>query len=313
MNFSALKRIPMQAISMLRRMATCAVMVLALANLPARAGDNGIEVAGTGEALARPNQIEIDLTAAATAELTGDAIVKYQDSLRRTLDAFERLEMQNLEVVQRDLTISSGGGPANAAMAVVLGGAGNAPAAKPQMNISRSLRLVLTGIQDLSEDELVQSISTLLDTAQDAGAAVGQGTASNQIAMMMGQAQGGNSVVRFVVEGADELREQAYQQAFAQAKARANRLAKLAGSRLGQVLAVEEVAVEAADDKSSMQQQMLSAIYGVRSSSDDGETRLTSDKLGDIPIRVSLRVRFAIQGASDGSAAPDTAPRENRP
>jgi uncharacterized protein YggE len=261
---------------------------------PARADDVGIVVSGTGEIQARPTHVEIELTAAASAELTGDAIVKYQDSLRRTLAAFEGLKFKNLDVEQRGLSIASGVGNA-AVNAQVMNAAGRAGGAalKPQTDISRSLRLVLRGIKDLPEAELMETISKLLDTAKDCGAVVGpQNANSAMITRMIGVGQASNPVLTFVADDADALREQAYEQAFAQAEARARRLAKLAKVELGPVIAVEET-IEPAEAVATPE-RIVSTVYGLKDSQKPVDHRLTSDKLGDIPVRINLRVRFAI-------------------
>jgi len=236
----------------------------------------------------------------AAAELTADAIQKYRDSLRRTTEAFEKLDMKDLTIEKRELSFanSTPGGNAGAAFAVV----GGAPAAaKPQVDISRALRLVLGNIDQMEEAPLMETIGSLLDTARDSGATVGQGSSSNALlARMMGQQAGSTSMVTFVVDNASEQHEKAYQQAFSEAKARATRLAKLAGTALGPVISIEEAA-EAPKDDASVQEQMITAIYGIGTKNSNRGLRLTSDKLGDIPVRVTLRVRFELGSQGEPS------------
>jgi uncharacterized protein YggE len=103
-----------------------------------------------------------------------------------------------------------------------------------------------------------------------------------------GQQSNSSSMVTFVVENAAEPYEEAYQQAYAEAKARATRLAKLAGTTIGPMISIDETA--SAD--ASPQEQVFASMSGTGSKS-KGAIRLTSDKLGDIPVRVTLQVRFA--------------------
>ena len=117
----------------------------------------------------------------------------------------------------------------------------------------------------------------------------------------MGEAASATPIVTFVVEDAAAAREKAYQAAFNQAKTRAARLASLAGQRLGRVEAVEEGVETASKDDASVQERMITAIYGISSQSDQEDSRLTSQKLADIPVRVTLRVRFAL--AEDRTSA----------
>src|SRR5687768_14347404 len=83
------------------------LVLASAATSSAQYGSNmeGITVSGTGELRARPNFVEVDLKAAAKAELTDDAIVKFKDSKQRTLDAFAALKMKNLKVTETGLTV----------------------------------------------------------------------------------------------------------------------------------------------------------------------------------------------------------------
>jgi uncharacterized protein YggE len=269
-------------------------LLSALSPTGTEAAESGITVSGTGEVPAKPSRVEIDLSAGAAAELTGDAIVKYQDSLRRTLGAFEKMDLKNLKIEQRSLSFESTGG----ASAAAYNQPGNAAPAtsKSQIDITRSLRVVLSEADELPEAELMETIGKLIDAAKDAGAKVGAGTENALLMRMMGETASATPVVTFVVEDAAPARERAYQAAFDQAKARAARLAKLAGRRLGRVESVEE-ALEASGkkDEAGMQERMITAIYGVSSASDEEDSQLTSQKLADIPVRVTLRVRFALE------------------
>ncbi|HUY91469.1 MAG TPA: SIMPL domain-containing protein [Pirellulales bacterium] len=277
-----------------KRLASIALTALLSALSPhVQGSESGITVSGTGEVLAKPTRVEIDLSAGAAAELTGDAIVKYQDSLRRTLDAFKKMQLKNLTIEQRSLSFQSTSG---AAAANAFAQPGRAPStAKSQIDITRALRIVLTETDKLSEQELMETIGKLLDAAKDAGAKIGDGASNALMLRMMGQSASSIPVVTFVVEDVAAAREKAYQQAFDQAKARAARLSNLAGQRLGRVESVEEGLETNAKDESGVQEKMITAIYGISSNTDNEESRLTSQKLADIPVRVTLRVRFALE------------------
>ena len=278
-----------------KRIASIVLAALLSALSPqADAAESGITVSGTGEVYAKPTRVEIDLAAGAAAELTGDAIVKYQDSLRRTLDAFKKLGLKNLKIEERSLSFESTGGAAAAANAFAAGD-GAPSTAKSQIDITRSLRLALTETDKLSEQELMETIGRLIDAAKDAGARVGNNSGNALMLRMMGESVSSAPVVTFVVEDAAAAREKAYRAAFDQAKARAARLANLAGRRLGQVESVEEGMESNSRDEASVQERMITAIYGIASSSEQEESRLTSQKLADIPVRVTLRVRFALE------------------
>lgn len=284
---------PCRPLALVAALAACSV--LAPRPSAARAEDGAaITVNGVGEVFARPNRVEIQVQTSGTAELTSDAIVKYRSSEKAVTGAFEALGIAGLEIQPRTLSITSGIAGSNAMAGVVLGGPGGGPGAKSEFSVTRVLRISVKDIGKIPEPELVETIGRLLDTAKDTGAAVADPNENAALQMMMGRSMGASSPVSYIVEGADELREQAYRQAFAQAEARAQRLAKLSKTRLGAVLSVEEG--PAATDAKGAQASLIEAVYGISTGAKD-ETRLASDKLGEIPVRVNLRVKFAIAPA----------------
>lgn len=278
-----------------------ALILSCLASLAAANDEAGVTVLGTGEVPAKPTCLEIDLRAAAAAELSSDAVVKYDDSLRRIRGAFDKLDVKNLAVELRELSIAGGAEASGRAAA-----AQNKGAAKENIQIARSLRLVVRQIDQLSEAEVVGAVSKLLDAAKDAGAVVGNDNGASALMQAMGRGGGHEPVARFVVEQPEEPRQQAYQKAFDEATARARRLATLAKVRLGRAVSIEEVAAPVKEG--GLQERMISAIYGIDTPTNN-DMRLFSDKLADIPVRVTLRVRFSLlDNNADQEATPHAVP-----
>jgi uncharacterized protein YggE len=107
-----------------------------------------------------------------------------------------------------------------------------------------------------------------------------------------------SSVVTFVVENIDEARQKAYQDAFTQAKSRAQRLADLAGAKLGRVLSIQESFEAESSHESQGMARMMAMVYGFANAQGEAkDLRVTSEKLADIPIRVTLKVRFDLEPA----------------
>jgi uncharacterized protein len=266
---------------------------------PVVAVERGITVSGTGVVMARPTQVEIDVSVSAAAELTADAIQKYRDSLRRTTEAFKKLEMKDLIIEERELSFAHstpGDDDEDGIVNFNVFGGGNVPAgAKPQVHISRALRLVLGGIDQLDEPTLMETIGTLLDTARDASATVGRSSSNALMAQMMGQQSDSSSMVTYVINDAAEQHEKAYQEAFAEAKARATRLASLAGKTLGEVIAIQE----ATDAGMVSEIALMTAIYDSSGDKSNRGLRLTAEKLGNIPVHVTLHVRFLLGSQED--------------
>src|SRR5262249_40794909 len=135
------------------------------------AEEPGITVSSVGEAKIKPNRLEIEIKAGAAAELTGDAVAKYRDALKRTRESFDKLKIDKLEFVERGTNVAKSAPAANQNNFNMPGN--QQAAVKPEVNISKSLRLSVTGIDKLSEEELVTLVAKLLDAAKDAGVSVG--------------------------------------------------------------------------------------------------------------------------------------------
>ena len=248
------------------------------------AEERAITVTGNGETKARPNRLEIDIQAAGAAELTSDAIVKYDDALRRITEAFEKLGIERLAVEQGDLVFASTVANQNAR---VIGVAARGAAHKAHVAIGRSLQLKLRDIDQISEQELIDTVGKILDTAQDAGATLGMSTvrnvAFNQFGNMIVHNQNAQPVVAFFINDPQPLHDLAYEKAFEDAASRGRKLAKLARAKLGRVLSIDEMGSPQANP------YMMQQPYGMQQQS------LASVKLAEIPVHVSLRVRFALE------------------
>jgi len=252
-----------------------------------RADDRAITVAGSGEAPAKPDLMEIELHAAGEAELTADATTKYEGAVRRITGALNKLEIAGLKIEPRGIRISdrSADGDDDGGVVVFGPGGGRQAAAKTSTCVSRSLRVVVPKIDKLPETEVIATIAKLLDAAKDTGAAIGPPRRNNQYYMV--PTSGDDSlpgIVTFVVADPEAAREEAYRKAFADARQRAARLAMLAGAKVGAVLSAEEANTE----------HMVYYSYSGGGTS-RSETRLVSSTLEDIPVRVTLRVRFALE------------------
>lgn len=249
----------------------------------------GIAVQGLGERVAKPNQVELDLRVAGSAEIFGDALVKYRDVKRRTLEAYQALGLKNLSVDERGIALAKG----DSAEAMQMAMRGQvATGTKFKVELSSSLRIRLTDLADMPPEQVMETLGKLLDTARDSGADVGPSAAEINMAYRYGRQING-AISRFVLQNFDALREDAYKAAIADARARAERLATLSGLKLGRVLSVSEIAVSG--DEVTPQSQ---PYYDPSQARTGGEPRrglrIESDSFTDIPVRVRLMVRFAI-------------------
>jgi uncharacterized protein len=255
-----------------------AIVVCAIAGAASAAEERAISVTGVGEVKAKPDRLEIDVQAGGSAELTTDAIVKYGDSLRRVTEAYEKLGIERLEIEQGDLmfghTIPNQNGR-------IINGR-QAAQAKSEVLLTQSLHLRLSHIDQMPQKELIDTVGKLIDTAQDAGATLGGmpnvNMSYNQFGNVVMRNQQVRPAVAFALSDPDALHDQAYEKAFEAATSRAEKLAKLAGAKLGPVLSINESGSAQVYNQYGVQQQALASI-----------------RLAEIPVRVNLHVRFALE------------------
>jgi hypothetical protein len=244
-------------------------------------------VYGAGETSAKPDLVEISLRSVAAAELTADAIVKYRDARRRTLEAFEKL---NLDVEIEELGVTLSNKTAAEAMQMAMRGMASAgDTGKNKVEIASLLVVRLAGIRKREAEDVMETIGRLLDAAKDAGSSIGPTDAEINMAWRYGQlAQGG--LVRFVVRDLDNLREDAYRAAVADARKRAERLAMLNGVTLGEVVSVQEIQVSGDEAATVVQPYASAAPVPTKQ-----QARIVSETFAEVPFRVKLLVRFDIK------------------
>jgi uncharacterized protein YggE len=251
-------------------------------------GGSGISVAGSGEVKAKPNVVEINAGVTGEAELAADAIVKYRDSRRRAVEALNGLKLEGLKVESGGFAVNQG---IDSAQAQAMMQGNMAPAGKSRVTVNEQLKLTLSGLDKLKDEELMDTVLKVLDTGRDAGLQIGRPNPRNYYEMQMmynsGQASGG--LVAFKLTDPDSLREQAYKQAMEDARKKAERLAALAGVKLGRITSVKE-AVQV--NSGNPQQAAMMAMYGIVAPQEAPE--LTSPVFKEISVKVSLAVQFEI-------------------
>lgn len=276
----------------------CAALACGLALLPGGAAaqdDRGIAVTGSGEVRSLPSQIEFHAKLAGSGEIGGDALVKFQEFKRRSLEAVEGLGLENLKLEFGGFSVTQGGDPNQAYQQMVfLGGGGDVSAevAKPEVAISSMFRITVGGIADMKKEEVLDLSTRLLDKLSDSGVAV----LPNQQAPSydeIGDPYPMPALATFVLADAAALEDQARERAFASARASAERLAKLAGVKLGSVISIQELSGNSATYQYQYDEygEVYPGVVGGQSSA----PRVASRTFAPVPVRVSLQVRFALE------------------
>jgi uncharacterized protein YggE len=264
-----------------------AIVTLLAGPLFARAEQQGISVSGKGEVKSKPTEVEIGALVSGEAELTNDAMVKYRDAKKRAVAAIEGLKIKDLTIEPNGVSVSQAIDP-NAAQMMMQGRAANM--GKPKVQASESLKIVIKGVDKIAADALMDTVMKVIDTGRDAGLQIGPPTPTNyyQYQMMMQNGQG-QTMLQFKIGDPAAQREEAYKKAMEDAKTKAQRLADLAGIKLGKIVAVQDsVPVK---NENNMNPYM--AYYGGGTQTDPAD--LTSQMLTDITLKVNLTVQFEIQ------------------
>ena len=250
--------------------------------------DSGITVSATGEAKAKPTSVEITATVNAEAELTADAVVKFNDAKKKSVIALEALKLAGLKIEPGGSSVSVAVDE-QSQMRMMNGMGGQAGAPKTRM--TEQLKLTVGNIGSMKPTDVMDTIMKVIDTGRDAGLSVGPKTPQNYYqAQIMAQNGSGYSMATFRADDASSARDQAYQLAMTEAKAKAKKLADLAGVKLGAVVSVQESAAAAGSGNDTA--RMIAMMNGMVTP--EGPSGVNGPTFTDIPVRVSVTVQFAI-------------------
>ena len=268
--------------------ATLAVLAASLFAGRARA-DDGIVVQGSGVAKARPTQVEINGVLSAEAELAADATVKFRDAKKRALAAFAALKDPNLSIVASGVSVESAA-DANAQM-MMMRGMAVPQGTNQKVRLVEVSRITLLGTDKLEPDVLLDKVLKILDIAKDAGFQVGPAPPSNyqEMVMRMQGMQQDSGIVSFKLPDSTAVRDKAYETAVEDARGKAQRLAELAGVKLGRIISVQD---HSTDENSAAASVIYPWGYGAKTTEKD--TAVSGTSAGDLALHVNLTVRFEI-------------------
>lgn len=272
-------------------MTRCARIVAAVAVFaPAFVlADSGITVSAVGESKAKPTSVEIVATVNAEAELTADAVVKFNDAKKKSTTALEALKLPGLKIEPQGSSVSVAVDE-QSQMRMMNGMAGQA--STPKTRMTEQLKLTVGNIESMKPADVMDTVMKVIDTGRDAGLAVGPKTPQNYYqAQVMAQNGQGYSMATFRADSATDARDQAYQLAMTEAKTKAKKLADLAGVKLGAVTSVQESAAAASGSNDTARLMMM--MNGMMTP--EGPSGVNGPTFSDIPVRVSVTVQFAIE------------------
>jgi uncharacterized protein YggE len=238
-------------------------------------GSSRISVTSTGEVRVKPAAVELMGVISAKAELAGDAITNFRSTKDEALATLKRLDVAGMSVMTDGLAISSAITDGTSA---ILRRMQRGEESKPaQVLVKESVKIRIADIDKLEPDALLETLIKVIDAAKEAGVAFGPVDA-NPIAAISRKAPPTYTIYKLADE--EKAIDQASERAMQNARVRAERLATLAGGKLGRVLSVQEVKYPSY------------TLPGVRSRT----TEISSEVREDIRVTVSLSVQFQLNG-----------------
>lgn len=248
---------------------------------------SGISVKATGTVKLRADVLELEGQVSGNAELAGDAITKYRSNRQRAVEAIEALQVPKLKVNSGRIDITSALDAA-AQQAMMRGMAASASANRP-LNVSEPLSIRIDGIDKLTNDEIIETLVKILDAGKDAGITLGAKPGQPAYNPYTGSYNtAGSALARFRLSDVEGSRQKAFEDAMKNATRQGERLAKLAGLKLGKVRSINE------STATSPQTQQFNPYAFMTQDSDKEAELFTSSSLQDITVSAVIDVEFEV-------------------
>ncbi len=268
-------------------------------------GKSGVAVKATAVVKLRADLLEIDANVSGNSELAGDAITKYRNNRQRAVDAIEALQIPGLKVSSGRIDITSQ--PDAGSQQARMRGMPAAPSLNRPLNLAEPLIIRIEGVDKLTNDQILETLVKIVDAGKDAGISIGGPEGQATFNPYVGNyVSSGASVVRFRLSDVEGARQQAFDEAMKNARRQGERLAKLAGLKLGRVRSINETS----STPTSTGNNQVNPFLAMMNVSADKEAELfTTSSLQDIPVTASIDVEFETQ-ASDVPST-DVPPRDD--
>lgn len=265
------------------------VLTLAAAASSAIAAEvSGIAVVAKGTARARPSVVELTGTVSGEAELAADAITKFRGNRQRAVEAIEGLEIEGLTIQGKGISFNSSVSQAQL-QAMMMGGMAEQNTGNEKLTVSEPLVIRLEGVAQMETEPLLETLVKIIDAGKDAGIVIGAQPANPL--MYQYSRQQSAPLALFKLEDVNRLKQQAYEEAMQQARAQAERLAELAGAKVGPVTSIREIDPESEGESAAVDSYWAMMFQMMN---EEGDKKFSSSDLKEIPVPVTLRVEFAI-------------------
>ena len=251
-------------------------------------GRTGISVKATGQVKLKPDVLELEGHVSGNAELAADAITKFRSNRQRAVEAIEALQISGLKINPGRIDITSAMDQA-AQQAMMRGMAATASANRP-LNVAEPLSIRIDGIDKMTQDQIIETLVKILDAGKDAGVTLGAKDTPGYNPYTGQYNTNGSALARFRLSDVEGARQKAFEDAMTNAQKQADKLAKLAGLKLGKVRAINE------SQANQNPRQQVNVVYAYVPPNQEQEAELfTSSSLQDITVSAVIEVDFEVQ------------------
>lgn len=248
---------------------------------------SGISVKATGQVKLKPDVLELEGHVNGNAELAADAITKFRSNRQRAVEALEALQIPNLKISAGRVELTSALDQA-AQQAMRRGMAVTGSTNRP-LDVSEPLSIRIDGIDKLTQDQVIETLVKILDAGKDAGVTLGAKDQPGYNPYTGQYNSGGTALARFRLSDVESARQKAFEDAMTNAQKQGERLAKLAGLKLGKVRAINE------STANQTARQQVNVVYAYMPPNQEQEAELfTSPSLQDITVSAVIEVDFDV-------------------
>lgn len=197
-----------------------------------------ITVSGLGTVLVWPDVVELEGTVQGKGALAGDAATTFDDVKQVATAAIEDLALEGVEVVSEKLSIGDAA-DSNPSRMILRASRGEEPP-EQEVAVRETLKVRLPGVDKLEKGTLLSQIVKIVDAGKESGLTFVKPASLFERSLNRGEPV---SFLSFRRSDLPAVEQEAEGLALADARARAERLAKLAGLKVGAIVSIEDTRI----------------------------------------------------------------------
>ena len=237
-------------------------------------GARSIEVTGSGSASAKPDLLVVSAFVTAQEKTAKKVLSEFAKTKKAIQEAINPMDFPDVEIKLMDSRFNT-----NLDSEQMMMGAADGPV-PDGYSLSQPIQIRIALAPEDNEKTTLQLLAKLVDKAETAGISFDE--ASDP--MMDFSVQTGGSLASGDLKDRESLADEATKQAFANAKSQAEKLAALAGGKLGKVISIRESGAAGSDNSWD---DYMTAMMGMESAGQ-------ADSLLKIEVSRSLSVKFEL-------------------